>query len=411
MNVAGVTLNQSGATLSVGETLQLVASVSPTDATDPVVTWATSDEGIATISADGLVTAIDYGEAEITVTATTPTQTTPRSATCTITVSPTIYLLTTSNNVPQLWVNGESQWSITDGSIYDTSYGEMTVTGSDVYLPMNIYSSDTYSYFAAYYKNGVGTQVETSASYAYNMTVDGSDTYVVGYMTDPATYNSTAYMWKNGAATQLSTRGSYAYGVAVANGNVYISGQQRQETGWQSEAVLWTNGTVQTLNTYGSADKIHVNGSDVYVLGYAYDDVNYRTVYTVWKNGAELYQIPYEGYSAQVNSLVVAPDGKLYVVGQASITDSSTGNSKSMAVVWVDNVQYVIGEAGRVSEARDIAIFNNDVYIVGNYDVGSEIGLSSSVYSPVVWKNGGEIPSIELGSWQSARALGIAVQE
>ena len=66
-SVTGVELNESTATLVVGETLTLVATVLPQNATNQKVTWASSDKSIAAV-VDGLVTALNTGSVTITVT-------------------------------------------------------------------------------------------------------------------------------------------------------------------------------------------------------------------------------------------------------------------------------------------------------------------------------------------------------
>ena len=63
-----VILNQTEASLTEGETLQLTATVLPEDATDKTVTWTSSDENIATVDQNGLVTAVAVGTATITAT-------------------------------------------------------------------------------------------------------------------------------------------------------------------------------------------------------------------------------------------------------------------------------------------------------------------------------------------------------
>ena len=65
-----IELNQASAELTEDETLQLTATVLPTNATNKMVTWASSDEAVATVNSTGLVTAIAPGTA--TITATTP---------------------------------------------------------------------------------------------------------------------------------------------------------------------------------------------------------------------------------------------------------------------------------------------------------------------------------------------------
>lgn len=78
--VSGVTLDQTAATVMVGDSLTLNATVTPADATDKSVTWSSSDETVATVS-DGAVTAKAAGTATITATAG------GFSATCAVTVS------------------------------------------------------------------------------------------------------------------------------------------------------------------------------------------------------------------------------------------------------------------------------------------------------------------------------------
>ena len=63
----GVALDKTEATMKIGETLTLTATVTPDDATDKSVTWSSSDDKIATVDEDGTVTAVAEGEAVITV--------------------------------------------------------------------------------------------------------------------------------------------------------------------------------------------------------------------------------------------------------------------------------------------------------------------------------------------------------
>ncbi|MDR0682794.1 MAG: Ig-like domain-containing protein [Dysgonamonadaceae bacterium] len=82
--VTGVTLNKTAETLNIGKTLSLKATVDPANATNPAVTWSTSDEAVATVSETGTVTAVSVGAATITVT----TEDGDFTATCEITVTP-----------------------------------------------------------------------------------------------------------------------------------------------------------------------------------------------------------------------------------------------------------------------------------------------------------------------------------
>ena len=66
--VTGVTLDQTTLSLVAGTAGQLTATVSPDDAADKTVTWASADETIASVDANGKVTAVADGQTTITVT-------------------------------------------------------------------------------------------------------------------------------------------------------------------------------------------------------------------------------------------------------------------------------------------------------------------------------------------------------
>ncbi len=63
----GVTLDKTTATVAIGETVTLTATVTPANTTD-VVTWASSDVTVATVDANGVVTGVKDGKATITAT-------------------------------------------------------------------------------------------------------------------------------------------------------------------------------------------------------------------------------------------------------------------------------------------------------------------------------------------------------
>lgn len=64
--VSSVTISQPTAEMLVGETVKLLAIVLPSNATDKEVTWSSSKQSVATITQDGLVTAISEGTSNIT---------------------------------------------------------------------------------------------------------------------------------------------------------------------------------------------------------------------------------------------------------------------------------------------------------------------------------------------------------
>ena len=60
-DVESLSLNKRKVSLNAGQTYQLTAKVSPSDATIRTVTWYTTDESIATVDENGVVTAVSPG--------------------------------------------------------------------------------------------------------------------------------------------------------------------------------------------------------------------------------------------------------------------------------------------------------------------------------------------------------------
>lgn len=79
----GVGVAPSSLTLEEGETATLVATVTPNTATNKAVAWSSSAEGVATVSDEGVVTAVAAGTATITAT----TESGSFTDTCSVTVT------------------------------------------------------------------------------------------------------------------------------------------------------------------------------------------------------------------------------------------------------------------------------------------------------------------------------------
>ena len=83
VSVTGVSLNESSITLDVGGSKTLAATVTPENATNKKVRWISDNETVATVSEDGVVTAVAGGTAVITAT----THDGLFTASCTVTVN------------------------------------------------------------------------------------------------------------------------------------------------------------------------------------------------------------------------------------------------------------------------------------------------------------------------------------
>ncbi|MBO4946240.1 MAG: Ig-like domain-containing protein [Lachnospiraceae bacterium] len=85
VKVSRITLSAStGLTLTKGQTQKLTATIAPANATNQAVKWSTSDKNVATVSENGLVTAVGGGNATITCTAQDGSNV---KATCKVTVT------------------------------------------------------------------------------------------------------------------------------------------------------------------------------------------------------------------------------------------------------------------------------------------------------------------------------------
>lgn len=81
--VTAASLNKTTTTIEKGNNETLVATISPSNATNKTVTWSSSDQSIAKVDSSGMVTAISTGTAIITATS---NDNTTVSASCTVTV-------------------------------------------------------------------------------------------------------------------------------------------------------------------------------------------------------------------------------------------------------------------------------------------------------------------------------------
>jgi uncharacterized protein YjdB len=118
--VSGVSVSPTSATLNVGGTQQLTATVSPSTASNQNVTWSSSNTSVATVSNTGLVTAVAAGSATITV----RTSDGGYTATCSVTVNapePNPYLFTFKSGSETILATTSATDIFAIGSDYVTS--------------------------------------------------------------------------------------------------------------------------------------------------------------------------------------------------------------------------------------------------------------------------------------------------
>ena len=245
IGVAGVEMSKPTLELSLDGTERLTAAVTPDNAADKTLTWSSSDEAVAAVSSEGVITAVRAGHATITAAAG------GKTGTCAVTVNPDIYVAGTDNNAAVVWKNGRTLYTLTDGKLYAVA-NSVFISGGAVYT-------------AGYEGNENGWYI--------------------------------AKVWKDDTELHALTDGKQyadATSVYVADGDVYVCGVEEV-----SENVymlrVWKNGKV--LHSYTPADQkedawlnsISVWDGDVYTAGYDGDPAK------VWKNDGELYTLTANG--------------------------------------------------------------------------------------------------------------------
>ncbi len=151
----GISLNKATASVQVGKTTQLNASLEPYGATG-TVTWTSNNTSVATVNSTGLVTGKAVGEAIVTATCGT------YSASCTVTVAEAVNIYGTQDD--PLTVS-EARQLIDDGNTSEKMYVKGIVSSSK-------YSSQYDNFDYVWLKNEKGDEDHYFELYHVNM--DGS---------------------------------------------------------------------------------------------------------------------------------------------------------------------------------------------------------------------------------------------
>jgi len=320
------------------------------------------------------------------------TVTTPHGTTSGISFSyiPDLYIggieTNGTNGVGKYWKNGTSV-SVTDGTKITYAYS-MALSGSDVYLAGSEQNASGIS-VAKYWKNGVATSLSDGNRVAgvYSIVIIGNDIYAAGWESNGT--NDVAKYWKNGVPNALTdgTRMAIARSIFVSGNDVYVAGEEAAPNG-SSEAKYWKNGVSTTLsnntNINASAMQIAVLNNDIHIAIYAFDGTN--ITYQYWKNGTFT---PISG-ATQIDQLLVAGND-VYMAGRQSLS----------ATYWKNGVPVLLTDGSKPAFAHSIALYGNDVYVVGNeYNGSVKIGK--------YWKNG--VPTIFTNGSYDASPWSIIVR-
>lgn len=171
VSVTGLKLDKDSLTLQENGSDILTATVEPADATNKAVTWASSDNNIATVSEDGTVTAINAGTATITATAADGSGI---SASCNLTVTHGNMIQTPKKDATCTVDGTEEYWTCEIcGKHFSDEEGKMEIELSDTVIsklghsygePVWIWSEDGKSCTVTFTCVNDASHVETLAA-------------------------------------------------------------------------------------------------------------------------------------------------------------------------------------------------------------------------------------------------------
>lgn len=329
--VTSIDLNIQTLSLSIGESKQLTASVSPDNATDKSVTWSSSNTSVATVNSTGLVTANKEGSATITCKANDGSG---KQATCDVTVkSPTIYKLTLSANPSGGSVNKGTTVYLT------TSANGSKVSGADIY----------------YTTNG-GTPTKSSTKYTSSgIVINESCTLkAIAYKDGYETSDVGSWIYTIASKPKLTLSASPSGGSVESGTKVYLTAKADGTAVSGVDIYYTTNGTTPTNNStkYTSSGITISQDCTLKAIAYkeGYDTSDVLTMsYSIKAEGQIYRQNGNKVILTHYNSMVLKEDGSLWICGkneQGQVGDGTTTDKTTFVKVLDDVVNAEINEYG-----------------------------------------------------------------
>ena len=364
--VTGVTLDKTSVELTEGDELQLVATVTPSNATNKNVTWSSSDETVAKV-VGGKVTALKTGVAKITVT----TSDGGKTAECTVVVIAKTYpvtgvaldktsaeltegdeLVLTATITPSNATNKNVTWSSSDETVAKVVGGKVTALKTGV-AKITVTTSDggkTAECDVTVKPRVVNvTSVEISSSPAnLSMLVGDEFTFAAKVLPENATDKSVA--WKSSATNVISIDGTgkakaLAPGQAVITVTSTDGGKSASVTVKVSSPVV--DVTSIEITSKPSSNKMTVGDSFTFTATVKPDNATDKTVKWSSSNTSVLSIDPSTGKAtakAAGNSTITVKSADEKVKAEVFVTvvsPESTGKVTGLTLSTENGVDFV----------------------------------------------------------------------
>ena len=256
--VESVTLDKSSLELNEGETATLTATVKPDNASDKTVTWSSSKTSVATVDANGKVTAVAEGNATITAKAGN------KSATCSVTVTKNVVAVESitldkssleltegetatltatvkpdnATNKTVTWTSSSSSIATVDqnGKITAVSEGTATITAKA--------GDKTASCTVTVKKKVVAVESVTLDKSSLELTEGETATLTASVKPDNATNKTVTWSSSNQSVATVDQNGTVT---AVAEGNTTITAKAGDKTATCSVTVKKNTVAVESV--------------------------------------------------------------------------------------------------------------------------------------------------------------------
>ena len=419
-HVTGIIIGATELTLMEGQGRLLLAQVDPPYATDPRIDWSSSDAAVASVSAKGTVLAKSPGIATITASSRDGGIT----ATCQITVTPTVPLYSTDvytagrvvNSAglteAKLWVGGVEQYlELQHGGLAASqARGVVVAPNGDVYVcgrETRLPGAGQTNYVNVYWKNGERFALDPEdgtyhGNPVHGLALYGDDLYLWGgmqRMSQTPTQSTRACFWKvtpDGKITRIDlTSGlsgtlSYCTGVVVHGGDVYAvfygtSNPDGTVVTTANSAKLWkaTGGdfrhpTIIELPSprtgATTVTGLWVSDGSIYAVG---SSAGTPTMPIFWKDG-KIQPFTYDTTRNVTVSKGASFGGNIYLAGTQAFEAAPT----TRAQLWTNGLPQTLADGTGTGSTTATCLFANasGVYVGGFNALASR--------NPLVWING-----------------------
>ena len=364
VGVSGITLNKTALNLTIGASESLVATISPSNATNKDVEWTSSNTNVATVDTTGKVKAISIGSAIITV----KTKDGAKVATCNVTVKNPVISVTgvTLNKTALNLVTGASESLVATISPSNATNKDVEWTSSNT----NVATVDT---------TGKVTGVSAGSATITVKTKDGAKVATCNVtVKNPvisANENKLIGEDRYKTAIKVSNRGwSKSDNVVIVNSSAIVDALSATPFAKMKNAPILLTGA-ENLNNETKKEITRLGAKNVYVIG-GTGVVSKNVVSELKAMNLNVDRI--SGDTRYTTALEVAK--RLGNVSEIAVVNGVTGlaDAVSIAPVAADrNMPIVLSSPNEGTKVFDEFIKVNSIKT--SYVIGGEAAISKDV--------------------------------